>query len=125
MKKLMIEEGLLLSDMEVIYQGKSLWLKRVLVDTGSGGTILSSDLVEKIGIIGEAGDTIYRISGVGGSEFVFLKVIDILKIGNLEVNNFTIEIGAMDYGFELDGIVGLDFLKEVGAIIDLDSLLLS
>jgi predicted aspartyl protease len=125
MKKLMIEEGLLLTDIEVIYQGKSLWLKRVLVDTGSGGTILSSDLVEKIGIIGEAGDTIYRISGVGGSEFVFLKVIDTLKIGNLEVNDFTIEIGAMDYGFELDGIVGLDFLKEVGAIIDLDSLLLS
>lgn len=106
----------------VVYQGHSLRLKRVLVDTGSGGTILSSDLVEKIGLIGEPGDTIYRISGVGGSEFVFLKVINALKIGNLEVNDFTVEIGAMDYGFELDGIVGLDFLKEVGAIIDLDRL---
>lgn len=25
----------------------------------------------------------------------------------------------MDYGFEMDGIVGMDFLMEVGAIIDL------
>jgi predicted aspartyl protease len=125
MKKLIIDEGLLLSDMEVVYQGKSLWLNKVLVDTGSGGTILSSDLVEKIGLIGEEGDTIYRISGVGGSEFVFLKVVDTLKLGNLEVNDFTIEVGDMDYGFELDGIVGLDFLKEVGAIIDLDLLQLS
>jgi predicted aspartyl protease len=125
MKNIIIENGLLLSDMVVVYQGKSLCLKRVLVDTGSGGTIISSDLAEKIGLIGEAGDTIYRISGVGGSEFVFLKVIDSLKIGNLEVNDFTIEIGAMDYGFELDGIVGLDFLKEVGAIIDLHCMLLA
>jgi hypothetical protein len=82
------------------------------------------DIVEKIGLIDEAGDTIYRISGVGGSEFVFLKVIDSLKIGNLEVNDFTIEIGAMDYGFELDGIVGLVFLKKVGEIIDLENMIL-
>jgi hypothetical protein len=28
------------------------------------------------------------------------------------LNDFTIEIGAMDYGFEIDGIVGLDFLRK-------------
>lgn len=125
MKNMIIEDGLLLTDMELVYQGKYLLLKRVLVDTGSGGTILSSDLVEKIGLVGEAGDTIYRISGVGGSEFVFLKVIDSLKIGELCVKDFIIEIGAMNYGFDLDGIVGIDFLKEVGAQIDLDRLILS
>jgi hypothetical protein len=32
-KKLFIDEGLLLTDMEVTYKGISLWLKRVLVDT--------------------------------------------------------------------------------------------
>jgi hypothetical protein len=44
-------------------------LKSFLVDTGSGGTILSSDLVEKVGLFGEAGDTIYRISG----DFILFK----------------------------------------------------
>lgn len=87
-KNMIIEDGLLLTDIELIYKGKQLMLKRVLVDTGSGGTILSSDLVEKIGLFGEAGDTIHRISGVGGSEFVFLKVVDSLKIGKLIVNDF-------------------------------------
>ncbi len=28
----------------------------------------------------------------------------------------------MDYGFEMDGIVGMDFLMQVGAIIDLSKL---
>jgi hypothetical protein len=125
MKKLVIENGLLLTDMELVYNDKPLKLSRVLVDTGSGGTIISSNLVETVGLVGEKGDTLYRISGVGGSEFVFLKVVDTLKVGNLVVNDFTIEVGAMDYGFDLDGIVGLDFLHEVGAIIDLNRLILS
>lgn len=47
------------------------------------------------------------------------KNIDRLSLGNLEIRNFIIEIGVMDYGFEINGIIGLDFLKEVGAIIDL------
>jgi hypothetical protein len=125
MKKLVIENGLLLTDMELVYNDKPLKLSRVLVDTGSGGTIISSNLVETVGLVGEKGDTLYRISGVGGSEFVFLKVVDTLKVGNLVVNDFTIEVGAMDYGFDLNGIVGLDFLHEVGAIIDLNRLILS
>jgi hypothetical protein len=72
-KNLIIDNGLLLTDIEITYKGDSINLKRVLVDTGSGGTVVSSDLAEMIGIIAEENDIIYRISGVGGSEFVFLK----------------------------------------------------
>jgi hypothetical protein len=38
------------------------------------------------------------------------------------VDDFAIEVGAMDYGFSLDGIVGMDFLLQVGAVIDLSRL---
>lgn len=76
MKKLVIEDGLLLTDMVLFYKGKPLHLKRVLVDTGSGSTIVSADLAESIGIEVEEDDTIYRISGVGGSEFVYSKIVD-------------------------------------------------
>jgi len=41
---------------------------------------------------------------------------------NLLISNFEIEVGAMDYGFDLDGIIGMDFLSQVGAIIDLAKL---
>lgn len=123
-KKLIIDEGLLLTDMEVTYKGKSLLLKRVLVDTGSGSTIIKTDLAETISIVAEENDMIYRISGVGGSEFVFSKTIDSIKNGEKEADNFTVEIGAMDYGFELDGIIGLDLLQQMKAIINLDKLII-
>ena len=43
-------------------------------------------------------------------------------LGELQVNNFAIEVGAMDYGFAIDGIIGTDFLLQVGAVIDLSHL---
>ncbi|WP_218921352.1 retropepsin-like aspartic protease [Bacillus massilinigeriensis] len=124
MKKLLIDEGLLLTEMEVTYKGKTLLLKRVLVDTGSGSTIIKTDLAEIIGIVAEENDMIYRISGVGGSEFVFSKTINSIKIGEKKAGNFTVEIGAMDYGFDLDGIIGLDLLQQMKAIINIDKLII-
>ncbi|WP_299515301.1 retropepsin-like aspartic protease [uncultured Rummeliibacillus sp.] len=122
MKKLIIEDGLLLTDLKVIFRGKSLSLNRVLVDTGSGGTIISTDLAQSIDLIPEVDDTIYRISVVGGSEFVFSKMVDTIKIGEAEATDFPLEIGAMNYDFDLDGIVGLDLLKEMKANINLEKL---
>ncbi|WP_084221790.1 aspartyl protease family protein [Mesobacillus subterraneus] len=86
--------------------------------------MISTDLAEKIGIIAEENDMIYRISGVGGSEFVFSKTVNSIKIGNMEVQSFTLEVGAMNYDFNLDGIIGLDLLQEIKAIINIDMLTL-
>lgn len=36
--------------------------------------------------------------------------------------DFQVEIGWMDYGFSLQGIVGLDFLLKTRAVIDLADL---
>ena len=124
MKKLIIDDGLLLTDLEVTYKGKSLTLDRILVDTGSGSTIISTDLAESIGIVAKENDVIYRISGVGGSEFVYLKMVDTIKCGDMKVGNFTLEIGAMNYGFDLNGIIGLDLLQQIKAIINIDTLTL-
>ncbi|MFD1851958.1 retropepsin-like aspartic protease [Oceanobacillus bengalensis] len=122
MKKLIIEDGLLLTDMELTFKGQLLHLQRVLVDTGSGSTVLSTDLVESIGIVAEENDTIYRISGVGGSEFVYSKTVDSVRIGVMQTEDFALEIGAMNYGFDLDGIIGLDLLKQLKAIINIEEL---
>lgn len=119
-KRLVIEDGLLLTDIEITFRGQSILLKRVLVDTGSGSTIISTDLAESIGIIAEENDMIYRISGVGGSEFVFSKTVDSINMGQAEIRDFSLEIGAMNYGFDLDGIIGLDFLQQIKAIINID-----
>jgi hypothetical protein len=94
----------------------------ILVDTGSGGTILSVDKVAGIGLQYEPDELVHRIRGVGGSEFVFSKVVDRLSLDELQASTFEVEVGAMDYGFPMDGIVGMDFLLQTGAIIDLGQL---
>ena len=117
-----IRDGLPYVTITLQYQGQSLDLANVLLDTGSAGTIFSADRVLDLGMQYEADDPIHRVRGIGGAEFVFSKRIDSLSLGELQVNDFDVEVGAMDYGIEMDGIVGLDFLMQVGAIIDLSQL---
>lgn len=124
MKRLRIDNDLLLVEMMLEFKGKSLHLQRVLVDTGSGSTVISTDLAETIGIVAEENDIIYRISGVGGSEFVYSKTVDLVKVGDMQTPDFAIEIGAMNYGFDLEGIIGLDLLRKLKAIINIDDLIL-
>ncbi|RYD03277.1 hypothetical protein N752_20815 [Desulforamulus aquiferis] len=47
-----------------------------------------------------------------------------LQLGTRSISNFKIQIGDMDYGFEIDGIIGLDYLLKAKVIIDLETLTL-
>ncbi|MCD5410745.1 MAG: retropepsin-like domain-containing protein [Clostridiales bacterium] len=67
------------------------------------------DKVDQIGITIEENDAIETISGVGEAEFVYQKNVDCIKFGDIEVRDFIIEVGVMDYGFNLNGIIGMDF----------------
>lgn len=122
MVKLQLKYGLPFCSVKLIYKGKEIIIDDILLDTGSGGTVLKMDKVEKIGITIEDDDTIETIQGVGGSEFVYKKYVDSIEIGELKLKNFKVEIGVMDYGFDINGIVGMDFLKKVGAIISLNEM---
>ncbi|MBY6838208.1 hypothetical protein FDG50_10065 [Clostridium botulinum] len=114
--------GLPFCSISLVYKNKEMELDNVLVDTGSGGTLLKMDKVEGIGVVIEEDDTIETIEGVGGIEFVYKKNIDELIIGDIRVKNFKVEIGVMDYGFDIDGIIGIDFLKKINTLIDLDKM---
>lgn len=122
MVKLDFKYGLLFCKVTLNYKGKSMSLDNVLLDTGSGGTVFKMDKVDELGITIEKDDTIETISGVGGVEFVYKKNIDSIKLEDLEIRDFKIEVGVMDYGFDINGIIGMDFLKKVGAIINLDKM---
>lgn len=104
------------------YKGRNLELDNVLLDTGSAGTLFHVERLMTVGLLMEPEDMIRRIRGVGGTEFVFSKRVDELAVGDLSVSHFDIEVGAMDYGFDLDGIIGLDFLRAVRAKFDLGAL---
>jgi predicted aspartyl protease len=117
-----IQDGLPYVTITLRYRGQQLELLNVLLDTGSAGTIFSADQVLSIGLQYEADDPVHRIRGIGGAEFVFSKRVDRISLGELQVNDFVIEVGAMDYGIDMDGIVGMDFLMQVGALIDLSQM---
>lgn len=102
--------------------GRELLLERALIDTGSAGTVISVEHALVLGLECRVDDRLYRMTGVGGSEIVYGKCIDRLSIGDLALESFPLQIGAMDYSIALDAIIGMDFLAQVNARIDLAQL---
>ena len=113
------------TSVSIAYRGSSIEIPQVLVDTGSASTVISADLVNSIGIFPLPEDRIVTIRGVGGSEVVFRRQVDCLQVGEKELTNFELEVGGMDYGFEINGILGMDFLTEAKAIINLHTMSLT
>ncbi len=120
--KITIKGGLPYVTAEITYRGRRIPIENVLVDTGSGGSVFQADRLLDEALDIEPTDRIREIRGVGGSEFVVSKRVDRLRLGDFRIEDFEIEVGAMNYGFEIEGIVGMDFLLQVGAIVDLDRL---
>ncbi len=104
------------------YRGTTLEIPDVLVDTGAASTVINADLAADAGIYLEPRDQLRRLRGVGGHEHVFMRQVDRFAVGDQGLDGFDVEIGEMDYGFELGGIIGMDFLRTARAIIDLGKL---
>jgi hypothetical protein len=117
--KIRVQGGLPFVSLQLTQGKQSIILRNVVLDTGSAGTILQTDLVTQVGVRLEPDDLISEVHGIGGVEFVVAKQVDLISVDGLATRNFTIEIGAMDYGFNFDGILGFDFLQQTGAVIDL------
>jgi len=49
---------------------------------------------------------------------VFTKWFDSVTLGDSSVSPCKIQIGAMDYGIEIQGIVGFDFIRAANLVID-------
>ena len=117
--KITLKNKLILTQVRIAYQGTEINISNVLVDTGSTTTILAADEVARLKIKAIPEDTIHIIRGVSGVESVFTRFIDYIIVGECRVANFQIEIGKMDYGFDINGILGMDFLISAKAIINL------
>ena len=119
-----IKDNLPFVQLKIIHSDKKLLLDNVLIDTGSAKSILKEKLVEIIDIKPEPEDILGSVRGVGGVEYVYIKQVDLLELNGICVKNFEVDIGEMDYGFEIDGIIGMDFLIETNSIIDLNNLII-
>ena len=71
--KIHLRDGLLYVTAELTYQEHCQTFANVLLDTGSGSTIFATDQLLLMGLRYEPEDSVHRIHGVGGTEFVFTK----------------------------------------------------
>lgn len=82
----------------------------VLVDTGSASTVLSADAADQLSIFPEPSDRLRTLRGIGGRELVFTRRLDRIDVDGHGLDSFEAEIGGMDYGFNINGILGMDYL---------------
>lgn len=84
---------------------------------------MSPDIVEDIGIQAELEDDINSFYGVGGSlHNFFSKKIEFFQLGSCKLHNVKVDFGVIDPNGSINGLLGLDFLLEVKAIIDLKNI---
>lgn len=122
MTAIRLAHKLIFVEATVIANGLSVVLQNVMIDTGSGGTLFNTDQMSVLGISQELSDRLVFLRGIGGREAVIQKTVEEVRVGDLTVASMRIQMGALDYGFPLDGIIGLDFLTATKAIIDFSSL---
>ena len=101
------------------YQGAEIDVPDVVVDTGSGSTLIATDFAAQVGIVPLPQDKLRNVQGVGGIEAVFLRQVNRLQVGDCALESFEIDIGNMDYGFAINGLLGMNFLLRSGAVLDL------
>lgn len=119
MIKLRYYRDLLFCELDCELNNQTIHLKNVLIDTGSASTLINADYVLLDGT-----EIVDQVRGVGGSEKILTKHYNTLNLNGHILNNTFISIGDMDYGIDIDLLLGLDILKTLNAIIDLNSMTL-
>jgi len=119
-----LKYGLPFTNILLAHKDKSLSSSNFLIDTGSASTIIAAEIALELGLGPEPLNVIKRIRGVGGSEYVYEKHIDKIQLGTKKLYNFRVQIGDMDYGFDIDGILGMDYLVKSKVVIDLENMLI-
>lgn len=116
---------LLQTSLTISFQGKTKVINNMVVDTGAAHSLISTDVVDDIGIFFEAGDKLITMIGIGGAEYSFQKELDSVELGPVKLEKIKIDFGILDNDFGINGLIGLDILKSGEFIIDLKNLELS
>ncbi|MFS0659447.1 hypothetical protein AB1L07_11465 [Niallia alba] len=123
--KIEMREGLPLVPVLLSYNGKTMQLNDVLLDTGCSTTIFATDEVEAIDlIIDRANGRPRRMYGVGGeSELCYEQIVSDLIINHHLFDAFQLQLGITKETYGFNSILGIDFMIESGAIIDLKEMI--
>jgi predicted aspartyl protease len=96
----------------------------VAIDTGAAHSIISPDSVRELGLEYSDDDQIVTSVGVGGKQYAFVKKVDSVEFGPFKVNGCNLDFSVIDLAGRVNGLLGLDLLTMVGAVIDIKNMLL-
>ncbi|MDQ2086327.1 retropepsin-like aspartic protease [Herbivorax sp. ANBcel31] len=115
-----VYDMLICTDIIISFGGESKVLKNVAIDTGAAQSIFNSKFVEDIGIVPSISDKVLKTRGVGGEMKFFCRTVDKIEIGNILLDNIEVDFGNIDPHGEISGLLGMDILKRIRAVIDVE-----
>lgn len=120
-------DGLPFVSAALTVENQQLQFNNVLIDTGAASSVFCTDKLFEFGLGLQPTDIVLEMAGIGGSERVFQRTVNSIQFGEILVNNPTVQFGEMDYGFDIDGIIGVDILVAAPVLIDFlkDEILIS
>ena len=121
--KITFRDGLLFTSLEVLFRGRKKTVENVVIDTGAARTVIAPDAVTDIGLRYGLGDRIVGAYGIGGQQYAYEKRVDGVRFGSFSVGSCNIDFGMIDPKGNINGLLGLDLLMEIGVVIDLKNLL--
>jgi predicted aspartyl protease len=113
---------LIYTSLKLVYKGKLKIVDKLVVDTGAAKTFISIEAVEDLNVSFEDGDYITTVYGVGGPDNSFQKLLDCVEFGSKRFENYKIDFGAFHGDYDINGLIGLDLLKDAGITIDLKNM---
>lgn len=125
MNNLQFKDGLLYTSITLKHEDKSVLVNNVIIDTGAFHTIIATDYLDKMDVEFSANDELVKASGYGGTVcYSVRKKIDYIECGDLSVDNIKLDFGEIDPNERVNGLIGLDFLRKAGVILDLVDLVM-
>lgn len=125
MKNLQLKDGLLYTSITLKHGNKSVLVDDVIIDTGAFHTIIATDYLEKMDVEFSDDDELVKASGYGGTVcYSVRKRIDYIECGDLNVKDIKLDFGEIDPNERVNGLIGLDFLRKAGVVLDLVDLVM-
>jgi len=125
MYNLNYKNGLLYASVILQHGDNDIVIDDVIVDTGAYHTIILTDYLEDLDVEFTEDDELVKSSGYGGLHMSSVrKRIDKIKVGDISLENTKIDFGEIDPYERVNGLIGLDFLRAAGVVIDLVDLVI-
>ena len=113
---------LIYASLKLVYKGTSKVINKLVVDTGAANTLIALDKVEDIKLSYEDEDFITTFYGVSGPGDSFEKILDYVEFGSKRFSGYKVDFGSFSGGYDINGLIGLDLLKDAGVTIDLQGM---